>query len=99
VPAVAGIVAPAAWLFVKQRQSVRMVRGQSDAPELVVQGPGHKRKAYRFENHQELTTFQSEIERRLARDGWHLEGFECDRRSGFDRRAARAGRERRRRDE
>ena len=90
-----GIVFPGVWLYVKQRHSVRIVCRQNEAPELLVHGPGHKRRSYQFQTFNELVAFHREIERRLERDGWQRDAAAAERRSGTDRRARRSGRERR----
>ena len=69
---------------------MRVVRGADWT--LVVTGPGRKRWEYAFTTETELTKFHISLEQRLRMQGWHLEGYDADRRSGAPRRVvARSG--------
>jgi hypothetical protein len=90
-------VSPASWLFVRGLESIRVVLGGEW--KLLVSGPGAKRWSYTFDSDEERFQFQTSLEERLRLQGWALEGYDCERREGGDRRAGqRATRDRRRSD-
>jgi hypothetical protein len=82
-------VSPASWLFVRGRESIRVVL--SDEWMLLVSGPGSKRWSYTFKSDEERTEFQRSLEGRLRVQGWVLEGYETERRLGGERRVRRRG--------
>lgn len=87
-----------AWLFTHGDHSVRMVRvTATDQPtRLLVNGPGEERFVHVVDEPMDVARLQSELERRLVLQGYHLEKFHSgERRSGRDRRTASRGVERR----
>jgi hypothetical protein len=66
------------WLFVRNEESVRIVRC-SDF-ELSVSGPGWTRAVHRFRSELELASYQADYEQRLVNEGFTFEGFRKDRR-------------------
>jgi hypothetical protein len=92
------MLAPASWLFVKEGQSVWIVR-PPDGYVMIVSGPGPSGARHEFRNEQELQEFQVMLAEQLTSVGWLLWDFDRDRRSGAERRTTpRAGATERRRD-
>jgi len=85
------------WLFVRDGESVRMIRAST--PEgglrLIVYGPGNAQAVHEFRDSMSCSAHQSEIERQLVATGFGLEQF-TDRRSGLERRGDARGSDRRR---
>jgi hypothetical protein len=79
---------PTSWLFVKDGQSIYIVR-PPDSFEMLVSGPGTAGALHEFGNEDELQAFQIELAEKLSGQGWLLWAFDRDRRTGsFERRAA-----------
>lgn len=76
---------PSSWLFVKNGQSVYIVR-PPDTFEMVVCGPGKAGNRHTFRNETELQNFQVKLAEDLSSQGWLLWAFDRDRRTGGDRR-------------
>ena len=83
-----------AWLFLRETDSIRIVRDPGGYV-LRVEGPGYEREIHSFKNEAELAEFQRTYEARLQADGWML-GASQERRSGRDRRSNPRGADRRR---
>jgi hypothetical protein len=81
------MLAPATWLFVKDRQSVYIVRPPQSFV-MIVHGPGSDRAQHEFGSERELQDFQVKLAEDLSRKGWLLWAFDRDRRMGADRRSA-----------
>jgi hypothetical protein len=80
--------APTSWLFVKDGQSIYIVR-PPDSLEMIVNGPGAAGAEQEFQNEDELQAFQIELAEKLSGQGWLLWAFDRDRRTGTrERRAA-----------
>jgi hypothetical protein len=79
--------APTSWLFVKDGQSIYIVR-PPDSFEMIVNGPGSAGSEHEFQNERELQDFQIQLAEKLSSEGWLLWAFDRDRRTGGDRRAA-----------
>jgi hypothetical protein len=86
------------WLFVKDGQSIYIIR-PPDSFEMLVSGPGPAGALHEFRNEDELQAFQIELAEKLSGQGWLLWAFDRDRRTtGAERRvAARPGASDRRR--
>jgi DNA-binding response OmpR family regulator len=69
------------WLFVRDDQSVRIVRR---GVEVSVSGPGSKRGVRRFGSELEVSTYQADYEQRLVNSGFTFEAFREDRRGRGD---------------
>jgi hypothetical protein len=80
-------VSPASWLFIRGVETIRVVLGGEW--KLLVSGPGAKRWSYTFSSGEERFEFQTSLEERLGLQGWVLEGYGCERRTGRDRRVQR----------
>jgi hypothetical protein len=75
-----------AWLFVRGRQAVRIVRREhSDGADLVVCGPAADEQTHTFSSVPECMRRQAEIEAGLMAEGFVLQSS-SDRRRGSDRR-------------
>jgi len=85
-----------AWLFTRGLDSVRIVRAAKRAGvmQLLVQGPGDATDSIEFTDVLGCINYQSDLERRLVADGYTLERFNSDRRSGHRRQPASAERRR-----
>jgi len=85
------------WLFVRGRESVRVIR--AGTPEgglqLLVYGPGNTEVTHEFQDAISCAAHASQLERRLISEGFTLEQF-TDRRDGSDRRSTARGPDRRR---
>ena len=79
---------PTSWLFVKDGQSIYIVR-PPDSFEMIVSGPGTAGAEHEFEGEQQLQQFQIELAEKLSGQGWLLWAYDRDRRTGAaERRAA-----------
>src|SRR5262245_30055219 len=86
-PPAIGIVRDA-WLFTRGQQSIRIVRAVAGACLLLsVHGPGPAMDTRVFDDVISCMRYQADIERHLVTDGFSLERFLSDRRSGADRRS------------
>lgn len=87
-----------AWLFTRGAQSVRIVRAVTPDGEmrLIVSGPADTAETHVFDDVVACVTYQSELERRLVAQGYALERFTSERRSGRADRRTRTRTERRR---
>jgi hypothetical protein len=88
-----------AWLFTRGTQSVRIVHvGRGAGPQrLLVHGPGAEAAVYESDDPIDRIHCQTELERRLVVEGYHLEHFASgERRNGGDRRDGRRASDRRR---
>jgi hypothetical protein len=81
------MVLPTSWLFVKDNQSVWIVR-PPDGFVMIVSGPGQAAGHHEFRNEKELQDFQVTLAEDLSRQGWLLWAFDRDRRTGTERRGA-----------
>jgi hypothetical protein len=72
----------AAWLFTRERESVRLEvhATQSGGFSLVVMGPGNKLATYDFPDATNLVNFQASYEQHLRAQGFAFEGFMSERR-------------------
>ena len=87
------------WLFTRGSQSVRMVRvtAPNQPTRLLVNGPGSETVVHVIDEPMDVVRLQSELERRLVLQGYHLATFHPgERRSGRDRRGSPRDLERRR---
>lgn len=73
-----------AWLFTRDAESVRIVRAADPAgiTYLLVQGPAEAVEHRRFDDVVECMNYQADLERRLVAEGFSLERFTSDRRTG-----------------
>ncbi len=78
---------PGSWLFVKDGQSVFIMR-PPDSFEMLVCGPGKSGTHHEFRNERELQDFQVRLAEDLSTQGWLLWAYDRDRRSGTERRGA-----------
>jgi hypothetical protein len=87
-----------AWLFTRGPESVRSVRAVTPGGEmrLIVDGPGDTSETHVFDDVVACVTHQSELERRLVAQGYALERFTSERRSGQTDRRKQTRTERRR---
>lgn len=87
-----------AWLFTRGPESVRIVRAVTPGGEmrLIVHGPGETSETHVFDDVVPCVNYQSELERRLVAQGFALERFTSERRSGQTDRRTRTRTERRR---
>jgi hypothetical protein len=87
-----------AWLFIRGAESVRIVRAadRSGDIHLLVQGPGSASDTRTFDDVIACMNYQADLERRLVAQGFVLERFTSDRRSGIERRRVPRGGDRRR---
>ena len=76
---------PASWLFVKNDQSIWVVRPL--AYTMIVSGPGRSGARHEFTNETEVESFQAALAERLTEAGWILHGVGRDRRTRPERRA------------
>jgi hypothetical protein len=79
--------APTSWLFVKDGQSIYIVR-PPDSYEMLVSGPGGAGGLHEFQDEKELQAFQIELAESLSGQGWLLWAFDRDRRTGVTERRA-----------
>jgi hypothetical protein len=72
----------AAWLFTRERESVRLEvhATPSGGFSLVVMGPGSKLATYHFPDATTLVNFQASYERKLRAQGFAFEEFISERR-------------------
>jgi hypothetical protein len=86
-----------AWLFTRGPESVRIVRAVAPGGELrlIVDGPGGSAETHVFDDVVACVNYQSEIERRLVAQGYSLERFTSERRSGEPDRRQRSRTDRR----
>ena len=85
-----------AWLFVRGVKSVRIVRASAKSRMFLhVYGPDTKVDIQEFDDVLGCMRYQSDIERRLVGEGFSLDRFMAERRSGSDRRGAPRGSDRR----
>lgn len=88
--------APTSWLFVKDGQSIYIVR-PPDTYDMIVSGPGRGGSVHEFDGENDLQRFQIDLAEKLSGQGWLLWAFDRDRRNGSDRRTSpRPGADRRR---
>lgn len=86
-----------AWLFTRGVKSVRIVRASSKARMFLhVYGPDTDTELQEFDDVLCCMRYQAELERRLVGQGFALDRFMGERRSGADRRGAARGSDRRR---
>jgi hypothetical protein len=86
-----------AWLFTRGIKSVRIVRASTKSRMFLhVYGPDTTVAMQEFDDVLCCMRYQSEIERRLVSEGFALDRFMAERRSGGDRRGAPRGSDRRR---
>jgi hypothetical protein len=73
-----------AWLFTRGSESIRIVRAAAGegAMHLLVQGPGETTDRREFSDVLDCMSYQADLERRLVSQGYALERFTSDRRSG-----------------
>jgi hypothetical protein len=75
------------WVFIRDNERVELRREvDPTSVSLDVSGADGLR-TFAFRDHAALVAFQAGFEQALAHSGWHLEGFQPERRSGHDRRA------------
>jgi hypothetical protein len=74
------------WLFIRELESMRLA--VVDPLTVLVSGPGWRREHRRFDTERALTEFAVGLEEALRASGWNVAGFEAERRSPSDRRAA-----------
>jgi hypothetical protein len=89
----ASVQAPDTWLFIKEHETIWIVR--PEAYLLLLFGPGSVRKQYRFGGDAELQVFQVALAESLASTGWILWGANRDRRRSERRRTPRSTPDRR----
>jgi hypothetical protein len=82
------------WLFVRGAQAVQFVRPTQE-PILVVNGPGRRRVARRFDTEAALYAYVQEHATRLTKSGFHFRGLGVERRDRERRNAPRPTSERR----
>ena len=83
----AGRATCSTWLYARGAESVRIeVRELGHALQLVVSGPGARQAAYDFADAASLFEHHAGQEAHLLTQGFCLERFSTDRRSGKDRR-------------
>ena len=86
-----------AWLFIRGGKSVRIVRASTKARMFLhVYGPDTTTDLQGFDDVLGCMRYQAELERRLVGEGFSLDRFIAERRSGSDRRGAGRGSDRRR---
>lgn len=88
-----------AWLFTRGSQSIRILRvARPYGPvRLLITGPGAASSTYDADDAIDAVRYQLHLERGLVAEGYQLESFaSADRRSGYDRRSASRGSDRRR---
>lgn len=79
---------PTSWLFVKDGDSIYVVR-PPDSYEMSVSGPGTAGMHHEFRDEKALQNFQIRLAEDLSSQGWLLWAFDRDRRTGTpERRAA-----------
>ena len=85
-----------AWLFTRGVKSVRIVRASGRSRMFLhVYGPDTNSDMQEFDDVLGCMRYQSEIERRLVGEGFSLDRFVAERRSGSDRRGTGRGSDRR----
>jgi hypothetical protein len=77
---------PASWLFVRDDQSIWVVRPHGYS--MIVSGPGSEGRRHDFTGEDDLQAFQIEMAEELTGSGWILWGVGRNRRGGMDRRGA-----------
>ena len=83
----AGRATRSIWLYARGGESVRIeVRELGHALQLVVSGPGARQAAYDFADAASLFEHHASQEAHLLTQGFCLESFSAERRSGKDRR-------------
>jgi hypothetical protein len=87
--------AATSWLFIKRNETVRVFRRGPAWLQLAISGPRGARRVLRFDDENDLHSFQLRHERQLYDDGWRLAGVNLDRRSGSERRRVARGADRR----
>jgi hypothetical protein len=86
-----------AWLFTRGTKSVRIVRASTKSRMFLhVYGPDTQSERKEFDDVLACMRYQSEIERGLVSEGFSLDRFMAERRSGSDRRCSPRGSDRRR---
>ncbi len=81
-----------AWLFTRGAKSVRIVRASSKSRMFLhVYGPDTNVNIQEFDDVLGCMRYQSDLERRLVSEGFSLDRFIAERRSGSDRRGASRG--------
>ena len=82
-----------AWLFTRGAQSVRIVRASGTDTRMLlhVQGPDTDANTHTFDDVILCMRYQADFERRLVGEGFSLERFVAERRSGGDRRGPARG--------
>ena len=86
-----------AWLFTRGQMSVRIVRASTKSRMfLYVFGPDTELDMQEFADVLGCMKYQAELERRLVGEGFSLDRFMSERRSGADRRTMPRGLDRRR---
>jgi hypothetical protein len=87
-----------AWLFTRGALSVRIVRAVTPGGRihLMVAGPDDAADTREFDDVVACVNYQSDLERRLVAQGYTLERFTSERRTGGDDRRARSRTDRRR---
>jgi hypothetical protein len=76
---------PGSWLFVRDGQSIWIVRPPGHS--MIVSGPGPAGIRHDFHNEDDLQAFQVKIAEELTDGGWVLSAVDRDRRASRDRRA------------
>jgi hypothetical protein len=77
---------PASWLFVRNDQSIWVVRPLRYT--MIVSGPGRTGARHEFASDEEIERFQTSMAEELTNAGWMLIGVGRDRRGGSDRRGS-----------
>jgi hypothetical protein len=86
-----------AWLFTRGRESVRIIRASATSRMFLhVYGPDSQINSQIFDDVICCMRYQADVERQLVGRGFSLERFVSERRTGFDRRVAMRGLDRRR---
>jgi hypothetical protein len=82
------VIVETAWLFTRGTESVRIVRAaaRDGMIHLLVQGPGTDADTRVFNDVLACMNYQADFERRLVTEGFSLEKFTSDRRTGAPRR-------------
>lgn len=85
------------WLFTRGPESVRIIRASTrTGMRLIIHGPLDASHDFSFDSVAACMEHQADLERRLVAQGFQLEQFVPERRSGSDRRGAPRGPDRRR---
>ncbi len=80
--------AKSSFLFVRARESIRVIRHGQDLIVLSVEGPGPAKAVYGFEDEARSQDFLAKLHEKLLAGGWSFEGLNVERRSHVDRRAS-----------